>query len=371
MAQISTRKRGSTWEYSFEIASVDGKRKRKSKGGFRTKKECLDAGVQAKAEYDNGGSIKENSSMSYTDFLKVWYDTEVKPVMKLSTQSSYLTAVNKATDSLGHYKLSSITPRTLNNYFNSLLNDGYSTNYVRFIKRVINASLNYAVDMEYLKNNPCERIKIKTTEVDKYRQPTTITKEQFELILDSLDKQCKYFRIPFYIGWYTGLRIGETLALTWDDINFEGRYIDVNKTEAQVFNDNFVTTPKTPTSVRKVLIGDNLINILKEWKQLQIERANALKTIPPDRVCTRTRTLAPIRNSNVKQQCKKLSKQLDIPFHFHVLRHTHATLLIKNGVNIKEVQARLGHKSIQTTLDIYTHIHAHDTINSVNVFENL
>ena len=68
MANISTRKRGNTWEYSFEIASVDGKRKRKSKGGFRTKKECIAAGIQAKAEYDSGGNITDCGNISYSDF---------------------------------------------------------------------------------------------------------------------------------------------------------------------------------------------------------------------------------------------------------------------------------------------------------------
>ena len=63
MAQISTRKRGNTWEYSFEIASVDGKRKRKSKGGFRTKKECLEAGTKAKAEYDSCGTVNKEWSI--------------------------------------------------------------------------------------------------------------------------------------------------------------------------------------------------------------------------------------------------------------------------------------------------------------------
>ena len=81
MAQISTRKRGNTWEYSFEIASVDGKRKRKSKGGFRTKKECIASGIQAKAEYDSGGNITDCGNISYSDFLNEWFEHE-KPALK-------------------------------------------------------------------------------------------------------------------------------------------------------------------------------------------------------------------------------------------------------------------------------------------------
>ena len=369
MAQISTRKRGNTWEYSFEIASVDGKRKRKSQGGFRTKKECIAAGIQAKAEYDCGGNITDCGNISYSDFLNEWFEHE-KPALKISTQSSYTTAINKSKEMIGHYKLSGITPRTLNNMFSELRQQGYATSYIRFIRRVINASLSYAYDMQLIKDNPCLRVKVKSTEVDKYKQPKTITKGEFETIIDSISYQCKYFRIPFYIGWYTGLRIGETLALTWDDIDFDNKMINVTKTEGIAFGEIRTFTPKTPTAVRSVLIGDKLIKILKEWQAFQINQADKLKTVPPDKVCTRN-SLIPIKDPNLKQQCKKLSEQTGIPFSFHVLRHTHATILIQNNVNIKEVQTRLGHKNIQTTLDIYTHLQPSDTINSVNVFENL
>ena len=69
MAQISTRKRGNTWEYSFEVAPVNGKRKRKSKSGFRTKKDALEAGTKAKAEYDNKGYIAEPKKILFNDLL--------------------------------------------------------------------------------------------------------------------------------------------------------------------------------------------------------------------------------------------------------------------------------------------------------------
>lgn len=369
MAQISTRKRGNTWEYSFEMASIDGKRKRKSKGGFRTKKECLEAGVKAKAEYDNAGNIIDDNNLSYSDFLDEWFEHE-KPSLKISTQSSYTTAINKAKELMGQYKLSSITPRTLNKAFSDLRQQGYTTSYIRFIRRVINASLSHAYDMQMIKDNPCLRVKVKSIETDKYKQPKIVTKEEFDTIINAISYQCKYFKIPFYIGWYTGLRIGETLALTWDDIDFDNKMINVNKTEGIAFGEIRTFTPKTPTSIRSVLIGDKLIKILKEWQQFQLDQAEKLKTVPPDKVCTRN-SLVPIKDPNLKQQCKKLSTQTGIPFSFHVLRHTHATILIQNNVNIKEVQTRLGHKNIQTTLDIYTHLQPHDTINSVKVFENL
>lgn len=353
----------------LKLHLLTGNAKENQKVVFVQKKECLEAGTKAKAEYDSGGNITDCGNISYSDFLNEWFEHE-KPALKISTQSSYTTAINKSKEMIGHYKLSGITPRTLNNMFSELRQQGYATSYIRFIRRVINASLSYAYDMQLIKDNPCLRVKVKSTEVDKYKQPKTITKGEFETIIDSISYQCKYFRIPFYIGWYTGLRIGETLALTWNDIDFDNKMINVTKTEGIAFGEIRTFTPKTPTAVRSVLIGDKLIKILKEWQAFQINQADKLKTVPPDKVCTRN-SLVPIKDPNLKQQCKKLSEQTGIPFSFHVLRHTHATILIQNNVNIKEVQTRLGHKNIQTTLDIYTHLQPSDTINSVNVFENL
>ena len=77
MAQITTRKRGNYWEYSFEISSINGKRKRKSKSGFKTKKECLEAGAKAKAEYDSTGDVFEQSDISLVDYMNFWLDDYV------------------------------------------------------------------------------------------------------------------------------------------------------------------------------------------------------------------------------------------------------------------------------------------------------
>ena len=93
MAQISTRKRGNTWEYSFEVAPVNGKRKRKSKGGFRTKKDALEAGTKAKAEYDNKGYIAEPKKILFNDYLDYWYENEVKINKKTNTQIGYWNVV--------------------------------------------------------------------------------------------------------------------------------------------------------------------------------------------------------------------------------------------------------------------------------------
>jgi integrase len=369
MAQISTRKRGNTWEYSFEIASVDGKRKRKSKGGFRTKKECLEAGTKAKAEYDSCGTVNNETMMSVSDWLDIWYKDCIDKRYKPATKETYNSVIRQIKRQFGNYRLASLTPLAINKWFNELIDEGYATSTVRNVRRILNGALNYAYQMCVIKENPCSRVRIKTSDSEKFKNTLIVTPDLFEKILKKFDTKVTYYRIPFLIGWFTGMRGGEVLGLTWDDIDFENKTIHVCKTQTWAFNQIHIHYPKTPRSVRDIAVGDKLINELKAWREVQIDNANKLDMEAPKFICTRN-NLTLLSVINLRHQSMSVARELDIDFHFHCLRHTHATLLIKNGVSVKEVQARLGHTSIQTTLDIYTHIKASESIKSVDVFEN-
>ena len=371
MAQITTRKRGNTWEYSFEIASINGKRKRKSKGGFRTKKECLEAGTQAKAEYDNSGIITEKGSMSVSDWLDFWYENSLTHGYKPTTQQSYQSIMNIIKRKIGGYRVNTLTPLTLSKTFKELLDDGYADTTVRQIKRILSSSLNYAYQMNIIKQNPCTNIRVKKNNSNSVEDTLIVTPELFDKILKNIeDGWVKFYKIPFLISWYTGMRGGEVMALTWDDVDFENKIISVNKMQTFAFNEMHIKKPKTQSSIRDIPVGDKLLNELKKWQQTQIKNAKTLGVKPPKLICTRD-NLTPVTVKNLRDKSSSIARELDIDFHFHCLRHTHATLLIKNGVSIKEVQARLGHRYIQTTLDIYAHLQAHETTNSVDIFEKL
>lgn len=89
MGQLKTRKRGSTWEWSFEGAKINGKRNPISQGGFRTKAEAITAGTQAKAEYDNAGRVFKPSELSISDYLDYWLENYVKANLAYNTQVDY------------------------------------------------------------------------------------------------------------------------------------------------------------------------------------------------------------------------------------------------------------------------------------------
>ena len=347
MAQISTRKRGNTWEYSFEIGKIDGKRKRKSKGGFRTKKECLEAGTKAKAEYDNGGVVSNKTEITYNDFLDDWLN-HIKLNYKENTYNCYEREVRLyIKPNLGIYKLTSIRPLAIQKLLDEVGKD-MSYNHVKLIKAVISSSFDYAVfPCEYIQSNPCTNLKINKNK-DIVTDNKTITLAQFNTVLNNLSNCTKYYATPLYIGWYTGARISEVLNLTWDNIDFENHKISITG------------DLKTKSSNRTILVSNNLIEILKKVKQNSHSKY----------VCTKD-GFNQINISYFKSNLHHLMDNLDFKFTFHKLRHTHATLLIQNGANIKDVQYRLGHSDVNTTLNVYTHLTDNSSSASVNILDNI
>ena len=373
MAQISTRKRGNTWEYSFEIGKINGKRKRMSKGGFRTKKECLEAGTQAKAQYDSEGMVFKPSELTLHDYMDEWLEDYAKKNCKSSTVSTYERCIRlKIKPYFGTIKLKSVTPKMCQDFIYHLQNQGIAKKYVQTVRVVLHNALNYAVfPLEYIKTNPTNLIKI-TMKDDRIvdDKEKSITQEQFVAILNTLTPATQFVSIPLYIGWYTGCRCGEVVALEWDDIDFDNKTLRVNKTMVCVDNEFYITPPKTKCSVRTIAIGDTLIEILSNWKIEQEQLAKLKGVEPPKYVCT-NRFLNCITNRYMGKRCDIIKKKVGFPFHFHILRHTHATMLIQNGASIKDVQLRLGHISINSTLEIYTHYSKGASDKSVDILERL
>lgn len=373
MAQISTRKRGNTWEYSFEIGKINGKRKRQSKGGFRTKKECLEAGTKAKAEYDGTGEVFKPSEITINDYLDEWFNSYVVPNCKPLTISSYDRTIRvQIKPYFGSLKLKNLTPKLCQEFMNHLQSKGISHAYVKLVRVILHGALEYAVfPLEYIKSNPSKLIRVKFN--DNYSEKPkleSITPEQFNTIVNSLKPSIDYFKIPLYIGWYTGGRCGEVLGLNWEDVDFENKLLTINKALIRVNGKHFINTTKTKCSDRTILIPDALIDILKEWKLEQATTAKELSLPTPTVVCT-NRQLNRVKNSYVTARCCSISKELGIDFHFHLLRHSHATLLIQNGASIKDVQLRLGHGTIKSTLDIYTHYNRQASERSIGIIDDV
>lgn len=405
MSEINVRKRGQKWQYQFEAAKIEGKRKQITKSGFNTKKEALEAGVKALAEYNDSGLHSKLSEISVYDYFDYWYKNYVILELKINTQKSYKNYIeNHIKPNLGIYKLKSLTPTILQEFINSKYLSGFSKNHLSNLIGVLSGALKYAVHpCNFIKSNPMLYVNFpkyehsKTDANHKYIKP-----DEFEKIINRFPYGSTFY-LPIIIGYYTGFRIGETLGLTWDDINLENRKISINK--IIYYNDDtklwYFGTPKTPTSTRTIEIGTTLLNILKKYKTDQLQNklkygchytcvyegieiinnkkyrplyslkanipAGTLKKV--EIVCTKEDGEIITPNS-FKYASKVINYGLGITFNYHSLRHTHATTLIENGAEIKDVQIRLGHANIETTYNTYVHHTEKMSNNSVEIFEN-
>ena len=230
------RKRGTTWSYYFDLGKVDGKRKRKEKGGFRTKKDAEAALAKALNEYNNAGMVFEPTEITVADYLNQWFDLYCKTNLKYNTQVGYLRLIQAhLIPKFGAYRLKAITSAILQEYAVELKMNGYSKSHIVGILSVFSAALNYAVEpMHYIISNPMQYVKFPKVEKPP-RERIILTLDEWQRIIDRFPPESR-FHIPLMIGFYTGLRISETFALTWDDIDLENRTISVNK---QIVKRNF------------------------------------------------------------------------------------------------------------------------------------
>ena len=419
MSNVTIQKRGNFYQYKFEIAKVDGKRKFLSKSGFKTKSEAEKEGVIAYNDYLNTGNSFSASDMSYSDFLDYWLENYCYINLKYHTIEGYSNIIkNHIKPNIGYFRLSQITRSTLQEFINKIyVNKSFSKNFLNNIKKVIKGSFIYAYETDFIKVNPAIGLKLPKYDIPPEDPAHIFTNEEINLILDRFkNNHCVYY--AFLTAYFTGLRIAEVFALTWDDIDFYNKTISINKnilkknqaggTKQRHISGNSTTvwyfgTCKTETSYRTIPIGDTLVNALKEYKQEQEEhRKNygdtymkhykktvinpynnkqEIKIINAHAeidVALPEVKLVFLKNNGVfegtdscKYPFKVIHYELGIPCRFHDFRDTHATRLIESGADIKAVSKRLGHRNIDTTYNIYVRVTEKMESETANKFEKI
>lgn len=375
MAQVTARKRGKTWEYRFEAASIDGKRKQKSKGGFRTKAEAIKAGTAALTEYNQTGqTVKADTQISVQDFFMQWYDL-TKDGRRYSTNVSYLNMMeNHIFPALGGYRLASVDHATIQAFINENCRI-YSKATVRVMKNVVLQGFSYAcTEMGIIASNPALNVKITDNKEKGDKRVRAYEVDEIMQVADLLKGTQAWYAIM--LASYTGLRMGEVCALTWDDVDLDAQTIHVHATQTSRNKDGsggtcgVIGEQKTECGNRIINYGEGLAKILHRLKIEQAENAllygeyyqrnylgeNGRIHYTTGFVENEMRFLMRWENGkhyNSRQIYRNIREVTNKQFKFHNIRHTQATVLIESGVPLKEVQYRMGHADIKTTLNEY------------------
>lgn len=303
--------------------------------------------------------------MKTIDWFKEWLAHYVKPTSKEKTYQRYEEiVVQHILPKFGNFELEKLTPIVLQRYISELLEsgnlrtgDGLSANTVNAIITVIQCALKVACNLNYLETYTADRLrrpKVKEKMVECF---TLAEQKKIEQTI-STDKRPKMFGIILCL--YTGLRIGELLALEWSDIDFAKGELTVNKTcHDSATEKGYVrstNSPKTQNSQRVIPLPRQLLPLLRKQKT----KSHSVFVVGEDK-------LQSVRS--YQYSFSLLLKRLHIPHHgFHALRHTFATRALEYGMDIKTLSEILGHKNPVVTLNRYTHSlmpHKHAMMNQL------
>lgn len=363
MIKKYTTKNGET-RYLFQtylgIDPLTGKERRTTRRGFKTQKEAKQAERKLLLDVEENG-LPSNQSDGFRDptfeeLASLWlenYRTTVKP----STFENVRSKVEKMTEEhFKELKLKKITVAYCQKVVIEL-----SKSYVLYnhYLSVINRIFKYAVLMDVINSNPFDKV-IKPKSRQTQRKGNFLTKEELkEFLKIAQNTTLSYFFPLVRLMSYTGLRQGEALALKWSDIDFENKKITVNKTAVRIKEKQTLQTPKTKNSKRIISIDPATLSILKSWKkdQIKIFFKNGKHFEGDENFIFTNQRAEWVHIHNFIRYFKRFIADHKLkPITPHGLRHTHASLLFSAGVEPKNISDRLGHSTVQITLDLYTHI---------------
>ncbi len=391
MANVNIRRRGKVYQYQFEVAPINGKRKQVTKSGYKTKLEAQEAGIKAYNEYLSTGLVFKENQISYSDYLDYWLENYCCLNLKYNTIQTYTTIVNKyLKPNLGMYRLSSLTSVKLNSFISEIcMKYSFSRAYFSNILKVLKGSFREACDVYgFIKYNPT--ITLRLPKIDEFKEDIKhiYTQDEIDKILQRFNND-DTFTCAFLTSCYTGMRTGEVCALTWNDIDLVNRVIHISHNVYDKKKDEkgrwFLGTTKTVTGTRKVHISNTLFNALRNYQKKQFylknlygkdyhyyhleDVKNKFGKVVEHRIVENENNLLTVDTINfvftrengiysgtdiTKYPYSIVHNELGIKkCRFYDLRGSYATKSLKNGVEIRDIADILGHKNIETTENYY------------------
>ena len=364
------------------------------------------------------GKYLDGEKLSFQEFMEIWFQDYAAHHLEDTTLQQYRHLLDThIIPEIGHLKLSKILPVHLNKLYNTLSttrkdnrSGGYSPKTIKHIHTTISGIFAAALRWNIVSDNPCDRVEppkmVPTRDKLKF-----FTIEQSNTFLGLLDKEYTttykahdrvddtgksyhvsdysetrriptQFKLFFHLALFCGLRRGEIIALEWSDLDFNENSVNITKSTTCVKGKPITKSTKTNSSIRKISVPVSVMNLAKQYRKEQMEYRMALGSqwignnyifiqwngsqMHPDSPYKTFKKIIKRYNETIEKEEDKLP---DIPL--HGLRHTSATLLISQNVDVKTVSNRLGHAQTSTTMDIYSHALRKMDEQAANVLDDL
>lgn len=366
----STRKRGTFWEYTVDLGNdpITNKRKRKSKSGFKTKKEC-EAAMNELINQVNSKDYFEPEKVIFKSYATDWLN-ESKLSLREKTVERYTIIINKhIIPSLGNIEISKIKESHITDLYNKCLNNNCSLTTLKLYHSLLKRIFDKAVKYRIIKYNP-----ISLLEKPKAREKefNTWTVNQTNLFLDRVKNTSLY--IVTLLAITTGMRRGELCGLRWENIDLDKGEVYIKEQLQEIDGELKVCPPKTQSSRRRITLLEYTIPILREYKKSKEDYLKSHNLKCDYVLCTyKGEPCNPnLITKKFTSYGKKIMQELGLPvLRFHDLRHTHATQLLLINTHPKVVAERLGHSTTAMTLEIYSHSIPSMQNNAANNLNNL
>ena len=354
--------------------NLQGKPIKKTKTVHGTKKEAEIELAKFVADVQNGMVI-EGKSLKFSEFTEIWKRDYGSKELAPSTYKRYCRMLEtRLLPYFGHFYVNKIKPTDIMQFYDLLSKDTQlvrkkdnernktlkplSGKTILEHHRLLRAMLHKAVYWQVIVSNPAERVQPPKAKKPKRKY---YDDDQCKILLENLEQldeeQIKY-KTAIILTVFTGVRLGELMGLEWNDIDFRNGIVSINRSSQYLADTGvFTKVPKTESSIREVAIPDFVISLLEEYKLWYDEQKSLYGElwIDSNRLFVQADG-KPMHPSTISKWFVKYVDQIGLPvINFHGLRHTNATLLIAQNIDVAVVAARLGHAQITTTFNFYVH----------------
>jgi len=341
--KIGVGRDAATGKYKYQWVTVRG-----------TRKDAEKRLAELLHQLDNGTFIKPGK-ITVREYLEKWLSDYAKPNLSPRGFERYQGIIAKhLIPDFGNIILTQLRPEHLQEHYTAKLNDGLSAGTVRYHHAVIHRALQTAVKWGLVARNVADGVDVPRIHRNEMQ---TWDEDDISRFLE-VAKDSPYYAL-FHTALFTGMRRSELLALRWQDIDFVFSQIYVNRSLHHLKDGSYIfTEPKSAKSRRTIALSPSAILTLKEHKDKQaLERAMLGMPLKDNDLVFSDLEGKPLRPNTITRAWRTLATRAEVkPIRFHDARHSHASILLKQGIHPKIVQERLGHASIQMTLDTYSHV---------------